>query len=96
MLTLTPNAATAIRALVEASDLPDEAAGLRIADDPTHEALTLSIAAVPAEDDKVLDDAGARVFLAPEAANLLDDKTLDAGMDGEGHVQFGITQPPGA
>ena len=93
MLTLTPNAATAIRALVNGSDLPD-AAGLRIADDPSGAAaLTLTLAAVPAEDDQVLDDGGARVFLAPQAATLLDDKTLDAGTDGEGRLQFGITEP---
>jgi Fe-S cluster assembly iron-binding protein IscA len=93
VLTLTPNAASAIRALVDASDVPDDLGGLRIADDPAQGALTLSIAAVPAEDDQVLDESGARVFLAPQAATILDDKTLDAGMDGEGHLQFGITQP---
>ena len=94
MLTLTPNAATAIRALVEASDLPDSAAGLRIANEPDQAAsLTLSLAAVPAEDDQVVDESGARVFLAPQAATLLDGKALDAATDGEGHLQFGITQP---
>ena len=94
MLTLTPNAATAIRALVEASDLPDEMAGLRIANEPDQEAaLSLSLAALPAEDDQVVDESGARVFLAPQAAMLLDDKALDAASDGEGHLQFGITQP---
>jgi iron-sulfur cluster assembly protein len=95
MLTLTPNAATAIRALVEASDLPDDAAGLRIANDPAQAetSLTLSLAAVPAEDDQVVDESGARVFLAPQAATLLDDKALDAASDGEGHLEFGITQP---
>ena len=36
---------------------------------------------------------GARVFLAPQAASLLDDKTLDAATDDEGRLQFGITQP---
>lgn len=91
MLTLTPSAATAIRAIVEGSDLP-EAGGLRIADDPAGASLTLSLAAVPAEDDQVVAESGARVFLAPKAATMLDDKTLDAGTDGEGHVQFGIAQ----
>ena len=90
MLTLTPNAATAIRALVDASELP-EAGGLRISDDPTGTSLTLALAAVPAEDDRVIDDGGAHVFLAPQAANLLDDKTLDAATDTEGRLQFGIT-----
>lgn len=92
MLTLTPNAANAIRALVDASELP-EAGGLRISDDPSGTALTLALTAVPAEDDRVIDDAGAHVFLAPHAASLLDDKTLDAGTDAEGRLQFGISQP---
>jgi iron-sulfur cluster assembly protein len=94
MLTLTSNAATAIRALVEAAELPADAAGLRIANDPDHaEALSLSLAAVPAEDDQVVDESGVRVFLAPQAAQLLDDKALDAATDGEGHLEFGITKP---
>jgi Fe-S cluster assembly iron-binding protein IscA len=91
MLTLTPNAASAIRALVDGSDLPD-AGGLRIADEPGGQALTITLAAVPAEDDQVLDEMGARVFLAPQAATLLDHKTLDAATDGEGHLQFGVSE----
>jgi iron-sulfur cluster assembly protein len=90
MLTLTPNAASAIRALVDGSDLPD-AGGLRIADDPAGASLTLTLAAVPAEDDQVLDEMGARVFLAPQAATMLDNKVLDAATDGEGHLQFGVS-----
>ena len=91
MLTLTPDAASVIRDLVEHSDLP-EAGGLRISDDPSGTSLTLSLAALPAEDDRILDEAGAHVFLAPHAADLLDDKTLDARTDGDGHLEFGITQ----
>ena len=91
MLTLTPNAATTIRALVEGSEIPD-AGGLRIAKEPTAEALTLSLAAVPAEDDQVLDASGARLFLDPEAAVILEDKTLDAGADAEGRLMFGIAE----
>ena len=91
MLTLTPNAASAIRALMESSELPD-AGGLRISDDPSGTSLSLTLAAVPAEDDRIIDEAGAHVFLAPQAATLLDDKTLDAATDDEGRLQFGITQ----
>jgi iron-sulfur cluster assembly protein len=92
MLTLTPNAANAIRALVTGSDLPD-AGGLRIADDPGGTSLTLTLAAVPAEDDQVVDESGAHVFVAPQVAAVLDDKALDATTDREGRLQFGITQP---
>lgn len=96
MLTLTPDAASAVRAIVAASELPSEAGGLRIAADPAERALTLSLAAVPAEDDEVVDAGGARVFLDEPAAQLLDDKVLDAGPDDQGRVQFGIGEAPTA
>jgi iron-sulfur cluster assembly protein len=92
MLTLTATAATTIRELVQRSEVPE--GGLRIADDPTGASLTISLAAVPAEDDQVLDAAGAKLFLDPKAAQVLDDKTLDAGADAEGRVQFGVAQQP--
>jgi iron-sulfur cluster assembly protein len=43
----------------------------------------------PAEDDGVIEEAGARVFLDPGAASLLDDKVLDAEV-AEGQVAFTI------
>ena len=88
MLTLTENAATEIRNLVAHPDVPDEG-GVRIASN-TEGALTLAVAAGPVEGDQVVDDAGARVFLAEEAGTMLDDKTLDAGVDPEGNLQFAI------
>ena len=89
MLTLTSNAAYTIRSLVDQSE---EAGGMRIATDQGAGALTLSLAEVPAEDDQVLEADGARVFLDQQAATLLDDKTLDAGADSEGRVQFGVAE----
>jgi Fe-S cluster assembly iron-binding protein IscA len=44
---------------------------------------------LPAEDDEVIEERGARVFLEPEAASLLDDKVLDASVD-ENQVAFTI------
>ena len=88
MLTLTENAATEIRNLVAHPDVPDEG-GVRIASN-TDGALTLAVAAGPVEGDQVVDDAGARVFLAEDAGTMLDDKTLDAGVDPEGNLQFAI------
>jgi hypothetical protein len=41
----------------------------------------LSVVRLPAEDDEVIEDQGARVFLEPEAASLLDDKILDASFE---------------
>jgi iron-sulfur cluster assembly protein len=62
--------------------------GLRIAaQSPEAGQLTLALAAAPGQDDQVLEDQGARVFLDAEAAAVLDDKTLDAQADANG-VQF--------
>ena len=93
MLTLTMDATTTIRNIVDHSEVP-AGGGLRIANDPAENALTLSLAAVPAEDDQVLDDSGARVFLDPAAARLLDDKMLDAEADSEGRVKFAVSEQP--
>jgi Fe-S cluster assembly iron-binding protein IscA len=49
----------------------------------------LSVVPVPAEDDEVIEDQGARVFLEPQAASLLGDKVLDASID-ENQVAFTI------
>jgi iron-sulfur cluster assembly protein len=51
--------------------------------------LQVSIVPLPAEDDEVIEEAGARVFLDPGAASLLDDKVLDAEV-AEGQVAFTI------
>lgn len=90
VLTLTDSATTEIRNLVENNpEVPDDA-GIRIASNPDGATLTLSLALTPAEDDTVIGENGARVFLEPTAAGLLDDKTLDAGVDAQGQVQFGL------
>ena len=94
MLTLTTQAAAEIRNLIEQPEVP-EGGGLRIANDATAGSLTLSLAALPAEDDEVLDTSGARLFLDPQAAVLLDDKTLDVVPDPEGSVQFTIAEQSG-
>ena len=49
----------------------------------------LSVVPVPAEDDEVIEEQGARVFLEPDAASLLDDKVLDAKFE-ENNVAFTI------
>jgi Fe-S cluster assembly iron-binding protein IscA len=90
MLTLTFNAASMIRTLVDQTETA-EAGGMRIASEQGAGALTLSLAALPAEDDQVVEMDGARVFLDPQAAAILDDKTLDAGATPDGQPQFGIT-----
>ena len=94
MLTLTDSATTEIRNLITNNpDVPDDA-GVRIATNPDGGSLTLSLALVPGEDDAVLDNAGARVFLEPTAAELLDDKALHAATDEQGNVQFALADQP--
>lgn len=91
MLTLTPNAATEIRNIIDNPEVPD-GCGLRIASDPQAGGLTLTLATAPAEDDQVVDDSGARVFLEAQAASMLDEMALDAASDGDGQVRFTVAQ----
>ena len=67
---------------------------MRIATDPTVGNLTLSLAAMPAEDDTVLDADGARLFLDSSATARLEDMTLDAVTDPSGQVQFAVAEQP--
>lgn len=96
MLTLTDTAAEAIRGIVAAPELPD-GAGLRIATQPDAEqtALEVSVAESPAETDQVVAEAGARVFVEAEAVPLLDDKLLDAEIEGT-RVGFMLSDQPAA
>lgn len=95
MLTLTDTAAEAIRGIVAAPELPD-GAGLRIATQPGSgeaAALEVSVAETPAETDQVVDESGARVFVEADAVPLLDDKLLDAQIDGT-RVGFMLSEQP--
>ncbi|MGB2710146.1 MAG: HesB/YadR/YfhF-family protein [Conexibacter sp.] len=84
MLAITDTAADAIRGIVTAPGVPD-GAGLRIAmQGGASDAGTLevTVAEVPAESDQVLDEAGARVFVEDRVVPMLDDKLLDAEIEG--------------
>jgi Fe-S cluster assembly iron-binding protein IscA len=84
MLTVTDSAATAIRDLVEGPALPD-GAGLRIfTTDEVGADLAVITAGAPRDGDRVVEKAGARVFLESEAAVLLRDQVLDAELDAAG------------
>lgn len=91
MLALTDNAAEAVKDIVSATEEPLETAGLRLVAEGAEAGanLQLSVAAFPADDDEVIDENGARVFLEPVAAKLLDDKILDARVD-QNRVAFTI------
>lgn len=83
MLALTENAVHAVKEIVSSSEQAPETGGLRVVADRVgaQANLELSVAALPGEDDEVVEEHGARVFLDPEAALLLDDKVLDASIE---------------
>lgn len=91
MLMITERAGEAIRTILEAPQVP-EGAGLRIyaeAVDDERASLELAVTEGPAGSDQVLEQAGARVFLDPQAALYLDDKVIDAEIE-QGQVRFSI------
>lgn len=93
MLAISEDAAAAIRGIVESEGVP-EGAGLRITrEDTTDESgnartdIRLSVVAAPQEGDEVLE--AERVFVDPAAADLLDDRLLDADYVGD-DVRFSL------
>ena len=94
MLTLTANAAQAIRDLTSAAPEPAQT-GIRISSQGEGaSSLTLSLATSPEPADEVVETEGARVYLDPVAATVLEDKSLDAGADEKGAVSFLVTEQP--
>jgi iron-sulfur cluster assembly protein len=89
LLALTDNAVEAVKSIVSSSE--SEASGLRMVAERagTQANFQLSVVPLPAEDDEVIEEGGARVFLEPEAASLLADKVLDASVD-QNQVAFTI------
>ena len=90
LLALTDTAVQAVKDIVSASEQASETGGLRLAAERVgaQANLQLSVVSLPAEDDEVIEEQGARVFLEPEAASLLDDKVLDASVE---HNQVAFT-----
>ena len=90
LLALTETAVQAVKDIVSASEEISETGGLRlVAERAGMQAnVQLSVVSLPAEDDEVIEDQGARVFLEPGAASLLDDKILDASVE---HNQVAFT-----
>ncbi|TCB90970.1 adhesin [Micromonospora zingiberis] len=91
MLTMTDNAVLVIRDLAAQQDVA-EGGGVRIAADTQAGSLTVELVAAPVAGDQVVDSQGARIFLDPDAADLLGDASVDASVDDEGIVQFGFTE----
>lgn len=90
-LTLTDSAVEAVKEIVASAPGAQETTGVRIVANERADgqaAFELSIAAVPAEDDEVIEEQGARVFLESSTSDLLDAKALDARIDGDSQIAF--------
>jgi iron-sulfur cluster assembly protein len=88
MLTITPRASTVIQRVTGHPRLAPSS-GLRIAPQAHPGAsLEVTIALRPQPGDRVVEQDGGRLFLAPSAVARVDGQELDAVTDGEGRVQF--------
>src|SRR5487761_744338 len=94
MLTLTDSAVSAIVSLTSQPEAPDET-GLRImTQGDGAPSLRLTLAEGPAADDEVIEENGARVYLEPAAAVVLESKALDAQVNEDDEVAFSIAEQP--
>jgi Fe-S cluster assembly iron-binding protein IscA len=89
MLTLTENASTIVRNITQQPEAP-ESAGLRITSDDATETFAVTASPTPQPGDQIVEQDGATVYLDQRAAELLDDKILDAAVDPEGRVEFAL------
>jgi Fe-S cluster assembly iron-binding protein IscA len=88
MLTLTQNASAIVHELTSQPGLPDSA-GLRITSQD-HETFAVAAAEQGEPGDQVVEQGGATVYLDGAAAQLRDDKVLDAAVDPTGKVEFAL------
>ncbi len=92
MLTMTDSAVSAIRGLTSQPELPVET-GLRIvAHGDGMPSFQVTLAEGPVAGDEVVEEDGARVFLEPAAAAVLDSKSLDAEVNEQGQVSFSLSE----
>ena len=92
MLTITSEAADAIREIVQANDLPS-GSGLRITaeEDGDEVSIELDVTEQPETDDDVVESDGARVFLDGTASEVLTDVDLTVTPHGD-HVHFEFSE----
>src|SRR5262249_26398098 len=91
VLALTDNAVEAVKGIISSSAGDAEGGGMRLIaeQDGKETRFKLSVVPMPAEDDEVIEEHGARVFLETKAASLLDDKVFDASIT-QNEVAFTI------
>lgn len=98
MLELSNQAEDAIRDLLASDDVPD-GAGLRISAEESADAdsgtgLAVSISDEVLPEDQVIEGEEIEVRLEPAAAEMLEDKQLDATVSG-GEIRFSLTAQGG-
>jgi iron-sulfur cluster assembly protein len=95
LLALTDRAVEAVKDIVSSSGEASETSGLRLTAERVgaQASLKLRVVPLPAEDDEVIEEHGARVFVEAEAATLLHDKVLDASVD-QNQVAFTVEDQP--
>lgn len=87
MLTLSPSATQAVTTIIgNQSEAPT--AGLRIGGAAPE--YTVSVVPTPSDEDILVEQDGARVYLSGAAALALDDKMLEARVDDGGALTFSL------
>jgi iron-sulfur cluster assembly protein len=92
VLTLTSTAVDTVRQLMASARAHT---GIRISPGvpgPTGTPLEVALAEEPEATDQTIEEAGATLFVEETAAELLDDKILDASVEADG-VRFTILEP---
>ncbi|WP_109471139.1 Fe-S cluster assembly protein HesB [Ornithinimicrobium cavernae] len=89
MLTVSENAQAVVKGLTDSEELP-ATAGLRLAVGPDQSQLEVSVVREPQASDVTVPAGDGNVYLAEEAAPLLEGQTLDAAQTDEG-VGFTLT-----
>jgi Fe-S cluster assembly iron-binding protein IscA len=95
VLTITPEASHAIRGILDASDAPDGSM-FRISPQGQDGAgpgpsLVVSVVDAPPPDDEIVEGEEIAVAVEPTVAVVLEDKKLDAQVDG-GQINFSIAE----
>lgn len=88
MFAMTDNAVTIIREITVGLE---RTSGLRISRNSVDGALDVAVTSSPADGDQVVEEDGAAVFVAEDATEPLDGRTLDASIDAvDGTVTFTV------
>jgi Fe-S cluster assembly iron-binding protein IscA len=95
MLTLTDSAIEVIRDLrIQPGTPPDTALRISLREGDGGETLAMSYAQTPAQGDQIIEAEDVRLYLQGQAAEILDDKVLDAEVTESGEVSFLVGELP--